>query len=335
MNEATVALIAIIVSTAVSYFISNRDLSDSLDTKSGWREKLFAVASKYELTLDDAQTVRTALRIFPNFEKVERHSFTWFSNIMIVHLDKYILSRDKLEVVTVEDDKSSTTNGQIKVGGLQLFEKSEEIIQKSKKLNTMNSQFVRLFAMFLLKYHFDYRSAMGAKDYLSWFNKENKNKRYSRLIEEAYSNYKKLLNKWGGPMENSTQQQTTDTKENGSEQSQNSEANGAIVAGWLVFCSTLFTLLMILGLFFTNSNGKLSSNVQFIDLRLRDLFNPVNLPNLPNLLNLLLVPTILLILAIVISILSGMVVNRSNDYNSVHTTEQDNLKEIWESIYNQ
>lgn len=326
MNETTVALIAIIVSAAVSYLISNRDLSDSLDSKSGWREKLFAVASKYELTLDDAQTVRTALRIFPNFDKVELYSFTWFSNIMIVHLDKYILNS---EVVTEEDDKSSTTNGQIKVGGMSLFEKSETTVQKFKKLNTMNSQFVRLFAMFLLKYHFDYRSAMGAKDYLFWFSRENKNKRYSRLVEETYENYKKLLEKWGGLVKKSTQPQKTYATGNNSEQSQNLVANGATVTGWLVFCSTLFTLLMILGLFFISGNGKLSSNVQFLDLRLGDLFN---------LGNLLLVPVTLFILAIVISILSGKIVYKrglANNSNSVHTTEQDDLKKIWESIYNQ
>lgn len=320
MNEITAAIIGAIVAAFVTYWTSNQTLSDSLDSKSGWREKLFTVASKYELTLNDAQTVRAALRIFPNFDKVEDYSFTWFSNIMIVHLDKYILNKAYVSVVTGEDETSSATNGHIKIQGFSLFEKSEITSQKSKKLNAANSQFVRLFAMFLLKYHFDYRSAMGAKDYLFWFNRENKNKRYSRLVEETYENYRKLLKKWGGriQMANSTQRQNT-----------KSEANGARVTGWLVGCSTLFTLLMILGLFFANSNEKLSRNVQIFDLRLGDIFN------LDNLVNLLLVPVILFILAIVISILSGKVVNRSNDNNSVHTTEKDNLKEIWESIYNQ
>lgn len=309
--EIIAAFIGAIVAAIVTFWASNQTLSDSLDSKSGWREKLFAVASKYELTLDDAQTVRTALRLFPNFDKMELYSFTWFSNIMIVHLDKYILNRDKLGVVTEEDDKSSTTNGQIKVGGLSLFEKSEATVQKSKKLNTMNSQFVRLFAMFLLKYHFDYRSAMGAKDYLFWFNRENKNKRYSHLVEETYGNYKNLLDKWGGL----TMAESTKSEKSGKKK--------ATLMGCLVFCSTLFALLMILGLFFANSNEKLSRNVQFFDLRLGDIDN------------LLLVPIILFILAIAISILSGMVVNRSNDNNSVHTTKQGELKEIWESIYNQ
>lgn len=321
--EIIAAFIGAIVAAIVTFWASHQTLRDSLDSKSGWREKLFTVASKYELTLDDAQTVRAALRLFPNFDKMELYSFTWFSNIMIVHLDKYILNRDKLGVVTEEDDKSSTTNGQIKVGGLSLFEKSEATVQKSKKLNTMNSQFVRLFAMFLLKYRFDYRSAMQGKEYLFWFNRENKNKRYSRLVKETYENYRKLLKKWGGriPMANSTQSQNP-----------KSEANGAKVAGWLVGCSTLFTLLMILGIFFIYSNEKLSNNVQFLVIRLGDLVYFCRVLSIPFIQKML---VILSLLAVFISILSGMVVNRSNDNNSVHTTEQDKLKEIWEAIYNQ
>ncbi len=66
--EIIAAFIGAIVAATVTFWASNQTLSDSLDSKSGWREKLFAVASKYELTLDDAQTVRTALRLFPKKE---------------------------------------------------------------------------------------------------------------------------------------------------------------------------------------------------------------------------------------------------------------------------
>lgn len=164
MNEFFGALLATAVAALVSYFISNRDLSDSLDSKSGWRAKLFDVASKYELTLDDAQTVRAALRIFPQRKKVEQYSFTWFSNAMIDYLDNYVLNRKF----------------------------TSEVLEKNTVINEKNTDIIRLFAMFLLKYHFEYRSSMGAKEYV-FFDKKPKNRKANSLVKEVYAEYVKLL----------------------------------------------------------------------------------------------------------------------------------------------
>lgn len=151
MKESFEALLAAAVAAFVSYFISNRDLSDSLDTKSGWRAKLFDVASKYELTLDDAQTVRAALRIFPSSERVERYSFTWFSNVMIVHLDKYILNEDcSSKVLKGQENKPNRKNVH-KFKNLSLMTTEEICDLNSSILNAETTDIVRLFAMFLLK----------------------------------------------------------------------------------------------------------------------------------------------------------------------------------------
>lgn len=194
MNEFFGALLAAAVAAFVSYFISNRDLSDSLDTKSGWRAKLFDVASKYELTLDDAQTVRAALRIFPQSEKVEQYSFTWLSNIMIVQLDKYILNEDYRSKILKEKDDKANKKIIYTINDTSLMTIEEICDLNSSILNAETTDIVRLFAMFLLKYHFDYRSSMGAKDYLFMANKD-KNKRYNSLVEETYVQYKKLMEK--------------------------------------------------------------------------------------------------------------------------------------------
>lgn len=166
MNEGIAAVIAALVAAFVAYLVSNRDLSDSLDSKSEWRKKLFEVASTYELTLDHAQTVRAALRFLPpHNEKVEEYSFAWFSNIMIMHLDKYILNKEY------------------------------QVEQRGEKLATLtdfNTKIVRLFAMFLLKYHYENRNSMGPKEYL-FIGKRNKNKTYNSIVAEAYSQYLKLL----------------------------------------------------------------------------------------------------------------------------------------------
>ncbi|HFI0213140.1 TPA: hypothetical protein ACGO10_000317 [Streptococcus suis] len=310
--EIIAAFIGAIVAATVTFWASNQTLSDSLDSKSGWREKLFAVASKYELTLDDAQTVRTALRLFPKKGDAERYSFTWFSNIMIVHLDKYILNKDKLWVVTEEDDKSSTTNGQIKVKGLSLFEKSEATVQKSKKLNTMNSQFVRLFAMFLLKYHFDHRSAMGGKDFI-FLMKGDRSRKYESIVKETCEHYEKLL---GIKVKGREMTEENTSKDNsGQNESDNKGKNDCkcilkIVQPFLIGLSILFSLLLVLGIFF--------KYVSKADALLG-----------------MILPLILPLLAIAISILCGVLVYKKLNEKLDKDGEAD-IKELiakWETIY--
>ncbi|HEM3523495.1 TPA: hypothetical protein U1B43_000413 [Streptococcus suis] len=196
MKEITAAILGAIM----AFWVSNQTLSDSLDTKSGWREKLFAVASKYELTLDDAQTVRTALRIFPNCEKVEQYSFTWFSNIMIVHMDKYILNRNRPveqnsrnAILTYYEGAYRTPHRKAnRACSLTKLSFKETAKLESEKLNSFDTEIVRLFAMFLLKYHFDYRSAMGAKDFI-FLKKKDRSRKYKFIVKETYDRYEKLL----------------------------------------------------------------------------------------------------------------------------------------------
>ena len=107
---------------------------------------------------------------------------------------------------------------------------------------------------------------------------------------------------------------------------QNSGENKATLTGGLVFCSTLFILLFLLLLLFTYYDKDSISKIQFLNLKLGDLL--ILILSIP------LIPSILIILAIAISILSGQIVYKRNLAN-IHTTEKDDLKEIWESIYNQ
>lgn len=185
MNEILAAFIGAVVAAFVTYLVSNRDLSDSLDSKSEWRKKLFEVASTYELTLDHAQTVRATLRFLPQDKAVEEYSFAWFSNIMIKHLDDYIL-RGKYQV---EEKKPWEKTKRIKGLGTHCIE-IEEL--KENKLRVFDTKVVRLFAMFLLKYHYENISSMGPKEYL-FIGKRNKNKTYNSIVAEAYYKYVKLL----------------------------------------------------------------------------------------------------------------------------------------------
>ncbi|WP_304949283.1 hypothetical protein [Streptococcus sinensis] len=185
MNEILAAFIGAVLAAFVTYLVSNRDLSDSLDSKSEWRKKLFEVASTYELTLDHAQTVRATLRFLPQDKAVEEYSFAWFSNIMIKHLDDYIL-RGKYQV---EEKKSWEKTKKIKGLGTHCIE-IEEL--KENKLGVFDTKIVRHFAMFLLKYHYENISSMGPKEYL-FIGKRNKNKTYNPIVAEAYYKYIELI----------------------------------------------------------------------------------------------------------------------------------------------
>lgn len=188
MNEILAAFIGAVVAAFVTYLVSNRDLSDSLDSKSEWRKKLFEVASTYELTLDHAQTVRATLRFLPQDKAVEEYSFAWFSNIMIKHLDDYILSGR----YQVEENESFKKSKKTKFFQFQVLETEELKENKISKLGAFDTKIVRLFAMFLLKYHYENISSMGPKEYL-FIGKRNKNKTYNPIVAEAYSQYLKLL----------------------------------------------------------------------------------------------------------------------------------------------
>ena len=183
MNEILAAFIGAVVAAFITYLVSNRDLSDSLDSKSEWRKKLFEVASTYELTLDHAQTVRATLRFLPQEKAVEKYSFAWFSNIMIKHLDDYILSG------LYQEEESCKISRRRKFRNILLIDVKDNGI---KTLGAFDTKIVRLFAMFLLKYHYENISSMGPKEYL-FIGKRNKNKTYNPIVAEAYCKYVELL----------------------------------------------------------------------------------------------------------------------------------------------
>ncbi|MGT2666478.1 hypothetical protein ACVRYP_04020 [Streptococcus rifensis] len=317
MSEVLAALVGALVAALVTYVISNRDLSDSLDSKSGWREKLFTVASKYELTLDDAQTVRTALRIFPKFEEVEQYSFSWFSDIMIVHLDRYILNKDFKDKVTEKISKKKS----VQIKNLQLITIEDVPNSESNLLDSDTTAIVRLFAMFLLKHHFDYRSSMGAKDYLYKLGRD-KNKIYNPIVEETYDNYLKLMRRID-------MCEDTDKKDEGKETEGKNGDKTPERIGCLVGSVVFFVLTIILLLLLFDFLGKGQNGIRFINLEWSDL----------GISKLLLIPlflfALLFIFSMPISILSGLVISQKLTSRPVSKSDHNivELKDLWEKIY--
>lgn len=70
MSEAlldgfVIGAIAALIGAIIDLVVTNMNIQDSLDTKSGWREKLFEVAAKERISMEDVQVLRATLRFTP------------------------------------------------------------------------------------------------------------------------------------------------------------------------------------------------------------------------------------------------------------------------------
>ena len=148
-------IIAGLLGGLIAIYVSFLTNNSSLDGSSKWREELLNVASKYELEMDHVQRVRASLRMFKHAEdEVTIFSFDWFTNIMI----------DELEPIL--------ENG---------------------KLSESDEKVVRLFANFLLKYHYEYQSEMGPNQII--LGKRDRNNQENDLVKETFE---ELFNIRGG-----------------------------------------------------------------------------------------------------------------------------------------
>lgn len=162
-------LVGAILSALIAIYVSLLGRNSSLDSSSKWREGLLNVASKYQLTKDDAQRVRSSLRMFKHDNKeIVTFSFDWFTNIMIVELER-ILS-----------EPSQKCSQKCKKCSKEYFLKSDDI------------KVVRLFANFLLKYHYEYQSEMGPNQLI--LGKKKRNNQENVLVRETFEELFKLRN---------------------------------------------------------------------------------------------------------------------------------------------
>ncbi|MHC9536893.1 hypothetical protein ACVQ8P_03725 [Dellaglioa sp. BT-FLS60] len=119
MNTILAAVIAAVVSFIVSSISANEQkktlimtLRDSLDSKSGWREKLFDVAAKDKMTLSDIYLLRTALQINAkegtiNLQKLQEGELV---KLMIYNLtgSKEEIELDKIKIFSSDGQKQLT-----------------------------------------------------------------------------------------------------------------------------------------------------------------------------------------------------------------------------------
>lgn len=106
----SLTVISAIISAIISIYVSKQSNNSSLDGSSKWREKLFDVASKHELTIDDVQRVRASLRMLPHNDEQKLYSFNWFTNIMIKQIDEFLNNKD---IYFINQDNSKNCTAKI------------------------------------------------------------------------------------------------------------------------------------------------------------------------------------------------------------------------------
>lgn len=144
--------------------IANRDsISDSLDSKSGWRKHLFDVASKNTITMNDIYRIRASLRLDKHRNEQPIFSFNWMSNIMTDFCDQTISEIHKLnlEYTDVND----------------------------LRLDSYQSEIARIYCRYLLKHHWEYRQSplsliLNIKNKFNTFSKLSAIQTIEKVVEQ-------------------------------------------------------------------------------------------------------------------------------------------------------
>ena len=105
---------AAIISGIVAFIALSTAYRRSLDLESEWRKTLFKAAGSEEITMEEVQLLRTALRYGKvDDAKVKLYSFFWFTNLVIDFCDhlrkkkksffsnRYLLKEEEQEVIRI------------------------------------------------------------------------------------------------------------------------------------------------------------------------------------------------------------------------------------------
>ena len=155
-------LFAAIISGIVAFIALSTAYRRSLDLESEWRKTLFKAAGSEEITMEQVQLLRTALRYGKvDDTKVKMYSFFWFTNLVIDFCD-YLREKKK----------------QCKKGEYLLEEEEQEVI--------------RIFIRCLLKHNWEVNENLKAK---LLRKRIDETKYMKESYEKAYEEYEKAYEK--------------------------------------------------------------------------------------------------------------------------------------------
>lgn len=192
----TGAAIATLVAGIITFINNNKQIKDSLDSKSGWRKELFNVSSKTFVTTDEAYLILSALRYMPHDDwepdKKTPTDFKEMTSYMYYHLTNIVNCREyNLEELREQDFDS---NNKITLNLNKYSLRSWSIVLEKENKNELeprvlkhnDSEKVRLFAKYLLKHHWEDlgNGYIGRAKYRALEEK--------KIIEEVYKEIEKL-----------------------------------------------------------------------------------------------------------------------------------------------
>ena len=152
-------LFAAIISGIVAFIALSTAYRRSLDLESDWRKTLFQAAGSEEITMEEVQLLRTAVRYGKvDDTKVKMYSFFWFTNLVIDFCD-YLREKKK----------------QCKKGEYLLEEEEQEVI--------------RIFIRCLLKHNWEVNENLKAK---LLRRRIDETKYMKESYEKAYEEYKNM-----------------------------------------------------------------------------------------------------------------------------------------------
>lgn len=152
-------LFAAIISGIVAFIALSTAYRRSLDLESDWRKTLFQAAGSEEITMEEVQLLRTAVRYGKvDDTKVKMYSFFWFTNLVIDFCD-YLREKKK----------------QCKKGEYLLEEEEQEVI--------------RIFIRCLLKHNWEVNENLKAK---LLRRRIDETKYMKESYEKAYEEYENM-----------------------------------------------------------------------------------------------------------------------------------------------
>lgn len=157
--QATIiaSIIGAVVAILSVLLTNNVTKMNELDSKSGWRNKLFDLASKDQMTLDDVYLLRATLRFNRHIQPFELFSFKFMSNQITDFCDSLIENHKDDEPNIVKDN-----------------------IKKREITDFTEREIIRIYARYLLKNHWEVFSSK-----IFFFSNEFKLKKEREIGKET------------------------------------------------------------------------------------------------------------------------------------------------------
>ena len=150
---------AAIISGIVAFIALSTAYRRSLDLESEWRKTLFQAAGSEEITMEEVQLLRTALRYGKvDDTKVKMYSFFWFTNLVIDFCD-------------------------------HLRKKKKSFFKNRYLLNDEEQEVIRIFIRCLLKHNWEVNENLKAK---LLRKRIDETKYMKESYEKAYEEYKNM-----------------------------------------------------------------------------------------------------------------------------------------------